>query len=71
MAMEKATIKVDGMSCEHCVKAVTEAAGELPGVGGVKVSLEAGTAEVGYDPAKVSLDAIKAAIEDQGYDVVI
>jgi copper chaperone len=67
--MEKVTIKVDGMSCEHCVKAVTEAAGKLPGVGNVKVSLEAGTAEVSYDPAKVSLDAIKAAIEDQGYDV--
>ena len=67
--MEKVTVKVDGMSCEHCVKAVTEAAGGLPGVSDVKVSLEAGTAEVGYDPARVSLDAIKAAIEDQGYDV--
>jgi copper chaperone CopZ len=33
------------------------------------VSLEAGTAEVSYDPAKVSLGAIKTAIEDQGYDV--
>jgi copper chaperone len=67
--MEKVTVKVDGMSCEHCVKAVTDAAGGLPGVGDVKVSLEAGTAEVAYDPAKVSLGAIKAAIEDQGYDV--
>lgn len=66
--MEKVIIKVDGMSCEHCVKAVTEAAGGLPGVGDVAVSLDAGTAEVEYDPVKVSLDAIKAAIEDQGYD---
>jgi copper chaperone len=69
MAMEKVTVKVDGMSCEHCVKAVTKVAGELPGVGDVKVSLEAGTAEVVYDPAVVSLGAIKTAIEEQGYDV--
>ena len=67
--MEKVTIKVEGMSCEHCVTAVTKAAGELPGVGDIKVSLEAGTAEVSYDPSSVSLDAIKTAIEDQGYDV--
>jgi copper chaperone len=67
--MEKITVKVGGMSCDHCVKAVIEAAGGLPGVADVKVSLEAGTAEVGYDPAKVSPGAIKAAIEDQGYDV--
>lgn len=30
--MEKAILHVEGMTCEHCVKAVTEAAGTLPGV---------------------------------------
>jgi copper chaperone len=68
--MQDATIKVGGMSCSHCVKAVTDAVGALPGVAGVKVSLEAGTAEVSFDPAAVSLEKIKSEIEDQGYDIL-
>jgi copper chaperone len=67
--METTTIKVEGMSCSHCVSAVTKAVGALDGVSDVKVSLEAGTAEVKYDSGKVSLDKIKAEIEDQGYDI--
>jgi copper chaperone len=51
------------------VSAVTKAVGALDGVSGVKVSLEAGAAEVKYDPGKVPLDKIKAEIEDQGYDI--
>ncbi|MDR3284784.1 MAG: copper chaperone CopZ [Treponema sp.] len=67
--MEKITLKVNGMSCEHCVKAVTQAAKSLAGVQKVTVDLKAGDAAIEYDPAKTSLDAIKAAIEDQGYEV--
>jgi copper chaperone len=68
--METVTLKVEGMSCEHCVKAVTSAAGGLEGVESVNVSLEAGTAEIWFDRAKVGLDRIKSEIEDQGYDRV-
>lgn len=68
--MEKSVIRVDGMSCQHCVKAVTGAVGELAGVSSVDVDLGAKTVSVAYDAAQSSLDAIKAAIEDQGYDVV-
>jgi copper chaperone len=66
--METVTLKIEGMSCSHCVKAVTKAVGGLEGVSGVKVSLETGSAEVSYDPGKVAIDKIKAAIEDEGYD---
>lgn len=68
--MEKAIIKVDGMSCDHCVKAVTKAVSALPGISGVGVSLNAGTVTVEHDPAQSSLDNIKYEIEDQGYDIV-
>ncbi|MDR1563451.1 MAG: copper chaperone CopZ [Oscillospiraceae bacterium] len=68
--MKEAVIKVEGMMCEHCVSAVTKAVTALQGVAAVTVSLEAGTATVQYDPAKVSVEEIKAAIEDQGYDVI-
>ena len=68
--LEKTIIHVEGMCCEHCVKAVTNALIALPGVDGVTVDLEAGTATVEHDPAEAPLEQLKGAIEDQGYDVV-
>ena len=62
--MEASVIRVDGMSCQHCAKAVTGAVIES-----VEVDLAAKTVAVAYDAAQSSLEAIKAAIEDQGYDV--
>ncbi len=69
--MEKAVLKADGMSCEHCVKAITSAVGALPGVERVSVDLKAKTVTFSYDPAKSTLDQIKSEIEEQGYDVVV
>ncbi|MCH5349232.1 MAG: heavy-metal-associated domain-containing protein [Oscillospiraceae bacterium] len=59
-------ITIEGMSCEHCVAHVKEA---LEGLGAtnVNVSLEGGCAECETD--KPDAD-IKAAIEDEGYDVI-
>jgi len=68
--MEKTIIKVDGMSCEHCVKAVKTAVSALSGVNNVAVDLKNKTATVEYDADKISLDKIKSEIEEQGYDVI-
>jgi copper chaperone len=68
--MEKTTLKVDGMSCEHCVKAITKAVGALPGVAHVSVDLDAKTVAVEHDATQAPLEKIKAEIEDQGYDVI-
>jgi len=67
--METKIIKIGGMSCEHCARAVTDAVGSVAGVESVKVSLETASAEVSYDPARVSLDQIKAAITEEDYEV--
>ena len=67
--MENVTLNVEGMSCGHCVKAVEGGVGELPGINEVKVDLEAAKVTVAFDEAKVSVAAIKEAIEEQGYDV--
>jgi copper chaperone len=67
--MEQITLKVEGMSCEHCVKAVTDAVSALPSVTDVSVDLDAGAASLTYDPAEVTRDDVRNAIEDQGYDV--
>lgn len=63
------TLQVEGMSCGHCKMAVTKALTELDGVANVEVHLEKGTVDVEYNEAKVSLDKMKEAIEEQGYDV--
>ncbi|WP_425452735.1 cation transporter [Ammoniphilus oxalaticus] len=61
-------LKVDGMSCDHCVQTVEGALRKLGANG--KVNLVEKTVAVDYDEAKLSLDTIKQAIEDQGFDVL-
>ncbi|MDF3002111.1 MAG: copper ion binding protein [Bacillota bacterium] len=68
--MEKTSIKVEGMSCEHCVKAITKAVRALPGIQEVAVDLKAGTVTVEHDSAQSPLEKIKSEIEEQGYDVI-
>jgi copper chaperone len=67
--MEKKTLKVDGMSCEHCVKAVNNALAGIAGVTDIVVSLKEGTASFSHDPAVVPLETIRAAITEEGYEV--
>lgn len=63
--MNKATIVIQGMSCGHCVHAVSNALKRLDGVD-VK-DVQVGSATVEYDPAVTSLETVNAAIEDAGY----
>lgn len=63
------TLNVQGMTCNHCKMAVTNALTELTGVQNVEVNLQEGTVNVEYDEAKVDVEKMKEAIEDQGYDV--
>ncbi|MEC1346891.1 copper chaperone CopZ [Bacillus haynesii] len=67
--MEQKRLKVEGMSCNHCVQAVEGNVGKLGGVESVKVNLNEGNVEVSFDSGKVSLKEIIDTIEDQGYDV--
>lgn len=66
--MTTITLNVEGMSCGHCVNSVEGAMKELGATG--KVDLAAKTVTVSYDESKLTLDAIKEAIDDQGYEVV-
>ena len=63
--MNKLELEIGGMSCGHCVAAVSEALAELPGVSVDKVRI--GAAEVSYHPEQVSPDQIVLAVEDAGY----
>ncbi len=64
-----ARIKIEGMSCGHCVKAVTDALNNLPGVSSVQVSLEHGQADF-HAGEDLDMVAVKKAVEDAGYKVV-
>lgn len=63
------SIKVKGMSCQHCVMAVTKALGALEGIKNVQVDLKSGLAT--YEEVKpVDPQKIAAAIKKAGYEVV-
>lgn len=62
------TITVKGMSCQHCVMAVTKALNGIDGIVDVKVDLETGKAT--FDETKsVAPETIASAIKKAGYDV--
>jgi len=67
--MESKMLKVNGMSCEHCVKAVNSALGAIAGVADVVVSLKEGTVSFKHDPSRAPLETIQAAIIEEGYEV--
>lgn len=62
------TLLVEGMSCQHCVKAVKAALTELTEVDSVEVDLP--LKKVVVEGENLAEDKLKAAIEDAGYEVV-
>ena len=66
--MSETIIKIDGMSCQGCVKNITGVLSALAGVATAEVSLEAAAARVSFDAAAISREALVEAIEDAGFD---
>ena len=58
---------VPGMSCQHCVNAITSEVEQVPGVTGINIDLEAKTVTVEADG--VDDAALRAAIDEAGYAV--
>ena len=67
--MLTATYKVDGMTCGHCVSAVSGELAKLTGVTDVAVDLDRGLVTVTSD-ATLDTDAVRAAIDEAGYELV-
>ncbi len=64
---ERREYTVEGMTCGHCVTSVREEVSEVPGVSGVDVDLASGRLSVtGHD---VNDDAVRAAVDEAGYEV--
>jgi len=65
----KTNLGIEGMSCEHCVKAVTEALAGVAGVKKVKVNLKKACAAVEHEES-AGIDAFRKAVEEAGFKVV-
>lgn len=66
--MEQITLTIGGMTCGGCVATVTRVLRAVPGVTSVEVSLEQGRAVVRHDAATAPVEALRAAVEDAGFD---
>jgi copper chaperone CopZ len=62
---EQRTYHVAGMSCEHCVRAVTAEVGALPGVSGVDIDLASGALVL--SGANVEVETVRIAVQAAGY----
>ena len=62
------TVHVLGMSCDHCVRAVREELTRIDGVSDVDVDLASGRVAITSD-GPLEGDAIRAAVEEAGYEV--
>ncbi|MGZ7159034.1 MAG: heavy metal translocating P-type ATPase [Methanobacterium sp.] len=65
---EKVVIKIGGMTCAMCVKAIEDGLGRLDGISNVNVNLSSEKAYITYNPRMVTIEDIKNVIEDIGYD---
>lgn len=66
--MSELVLKVEGMSCGHCVNSVETAVKEAGAQ--AQVDLANKKVTVQYDPSTVTTEHIIEAIEEQGYDVI-
>lgn len=57
--------------CENCAKKVKENISFEKGVKGLDISVENKTVKVTYDPAKITVDKLKAALKKLGYDAEV
>ena len=69
MMMQEKFVRVDGMTCNNCVKHVNEALSEIPGVESVEVSLDKAGATI-RSAEEIDIETIRTALDEAGYDLV-
>jgi copper chaperone len=68
--MANIIISVDGMECDACTSHIKKALEALPGVADARVSLLEKQADVRYDPDVTDVEAMRRAIEEEGYSAL-
>ena len=67
--MEKLSLAIEGMTCEHCVRAVRDRLAATPGIEVEDVRV--GAARLRYDPQRTNVDEIENLIADEGYTAFV
>src|SRR5271166_1961536 len=68
-ATEVWKIPIAGMTCDHCVRTVSQALSAVPGVESARVDLPGARAEVTVDPSRADLETLRTGVEAAGYSV--
>ena len=68
--MQKTKLKINGMSCQHCVKTVQNALTALEGVQSAKVNLRKGEAVVRFNELDISPVNLRDAITQAGFEAL-
>ncbi len=65
--MATATLKIQGMTCGHCERTVTQVLEGAPGVRSARVDLGGGRAVVDYDEAQTNPRVLAGLVTEEGY----
>ena len=68
--MTQESLKVDGMTCQHCVQTITDALGEIAGTNKVAVDLDKKEVQVDYNEEETNLQEISDKIVETGFELV-
>ena len=67
--MKQELIKVDGMTCQHCVQTITDVVKKIPGLISINVNLDKKEVDVKYDENETSLQVITKKIFEIGFEL--
>ena len=68
--MTQESLKVDGMTCQHCVQTITDALGKITGTNKVAVDLDKKEVQVDYNEEETTLQEISDKIIEVGFELV-
>ena len=68
--MKQESVKVEGMTCQHCVQTITEALKKIQGLDSVAVDLDKKEVDVKFDENETSLQEITGKIVEVGFELL-
>ena len=68
--MTQESLKVEGMTCQHCVQTITEALGKITGTNKVAVDLDKKEVQVDYNEEETNLQEISDKIVEVGFELI-
>jgi len=67
--MTQVTLEAPDITCDHCIRSIEKAVTKLAGVRFVSGDPDGKRVVIDFDPGEANLDAIQAAMEEEGYPV--